>query len=388
VKTKLISQTNLKNRHFDFMETRKLNRVLLSAGGTGGHIFPAIAVANEIKSRFPNCEILFVGAEGKMEMEKVPQAGYKIVGLPIAGLQRKLTLSNFLLPIKILKSMLKAKSVVNEFRPEIAVGFGGYASGPTLRAAGTAGVPTVLQEQNSFAGVTNKLLAKRAQAICVAYEGMNAFFQEEKIQLTGNPVRKEFVNLPYSQSEALSKLNFDSTKKTILIIGGSLGARAVNAAVEASLQEWLSKGFQVIWQCGKIYKSNLESKYSETGGLLLFDFIQDMALVYAAADVIVSRAGAMSVSELSLVGKPVVFMPSPNVAEDHQTKNAMALVSKGAAVMVKDSEAEMKLAGVVSELLHNENEISTLKKNIIAFARPNATEEIVDTLIEVVYGKA
>ena len=388
MKTNLISQTNLKNRHFNFMGSRELNRVLLSAGGTGGHIFPAIAVANEIKSRFPNCEILFVGAEGKMEMEKVPQAGYRIVGLPIAGLQRKLTLSNFLLPIKILKSMLKAKSVVNEFRPEIAVGFGGYASGPTLRAAGTAGVPTVLQEQNSFAGVTNKLLAKRAQAICVAYEGMNAFFQEEKIQLTGNPVRKDFVKLPYSQPEALAKLNFDSTKKTILIIGGSLGARAVNTAVEASIQEWLSNGFQVIWQCGKIYKSNLESKYSGTKGLLLFDFIQDMALVYAAADLIVSRAGAMSVSELSLVGKPVVFIPSPNVAEDHQTKNAMALVSKGAALMVKDSEAEVKLAGVVSELLHNENEISTLKGNIIAFARPNATEEIVDTLIEVVYGKA
>lgn len=384
----LISQTNLKNLHFNFMGSRDLNRVLLSAGGTGGHIFPAIAVANEIKSRFPNCEILFVGAEGKMEMEKVPQAGYKIVGLPIAGLQRKLTLSNFLLPIKILKSMLKAKSVVSEFRPEIAVGFGGYASGPTLRAAGTAGVPTVLQEQNSFAGVTNKLLAKRAQAICVAYEGMKAFFQEEKIQLTGNPVRKDFVKLPYSQPEALTKLNFDSTKKTILIIGGSLGARAVNTGVEASIQEWLSKDFQVIWQCGKIYKSNLESKYSGTDGLLLFDFIQDMALVYAAADLIVSRAGAMSVSELSLVGKPVVFMPSPNVAEDHQTKNAMALVSKGAAVIVKDSEAEVKLAGVVSELLHNENKISTLKENIIAFARPNATEEIVDTLIEVVYGEA
>lgn len=370
------------------MEKRNLNRVLLSAGGTGGHIFPAIAVANEIKVRFPECEILFVGAEGKMEMEKVPQAGYKIVGLPIAGLQRKLTLSNFLLPFKILKSMLKAKSVVKEFRPEIAVGFGGYASGPTLRAAGTAGVPTVLQEQNSFAGVTNKLLAKRAQAICVAYEGMEVFFQKEKILLTGNPVRKDFVKLPYSQAEALSKLNFDSTKKTILIIGGSLGARAVNAAVEASLQEWLSKGFQVIWQCGKIYKSNLESKYKGTNGLLLFDFIQDMALVYAAADVIVSRAGAMSVSELSLVGKPVVFMPSPNVAEDHQTKNAMALVSKGAAVMVRDSEAEVKLSEVVSELLCNEQEILTLKKNIVAFARPNATEEIVDTLIEVVYGKA
>lgn len=370
------------------MEKGKLNRVLLSAGGTGGHIFPAIAVANEIKSRFPNCEILFVGAEGKMEMEKVPQAGYEIVGLPIAGLQRKLTLSNFLLPFKILKSMLKAKSVVKEFRPEVAVGFGGYASGPTLRAAGMAGVPTILQEQNSFAGVTNKLLAKRAKAICVAYEGMDVFFQKEKIQLTGNPVRKDFVKLPYSQAEALAKLNFDSTKKTILIVGGSLGARAVNAAVEASLQDWLSKGFQVIWQCGKIYKSNLESKYRSTNGLLLFDFIQDMALVYAAADVIVSRAGAMSVSELSLVGKPVVFMPSPNVAEDHQTKNAMALVSKGAALMVKDSEAELNLARVVSELLKNENEISTLKKNIVAFARPNATEEIVDTLIEVVHGKA
>jgi UDP-N-acetylglucosamine--N-acetylmuramyl-(pentapeptide) pyrophosphoryl-undecaprenol N-acetylglucosamine transferase len=313
------------------MEKKILNKVLLSAGGTGGHIFPAIAVANEIKSRFPECEILFVGAEGKMEMEKVPQAGYIIIGLPIAGLQRKFTLSNFLLPIKILKSMWKANSVVKEFLPQVAVGFGGYASGPTLRAAGKAGVPTILQEQNSFAGVTNKLLAKRAQAICVAYEGMEVFFPKEKIELTGNPVRKDFVKLPYSQDEALTKLNFDSTKKTILIIGGSLGARAVNAAVEASLNTWIQQGFQVIWQCGKIYKSNLETKYSGTSGLRLFDFIQDMALVYASADVIVSRAGAMSVSELSLVGKPVVFMPSPNVAEDHQTKNAMALVSKRAA---------------------------------------------------------
>ena len=370
------------------MENRSLKKVLLSAGGTGGHIFPAIAVANEIKLRFPECEILFVGAEGKMEMEKVPQAGYKIVGLPIAGLQRKLTLSNFLLPIKILKSMLKAIAVVKEFRPQVAVGFGGYASGPTLRASGTAGVPTVLQEQNSYAGMTNKLLAKRAKKICVAYEGMDAFFQKEKIQLTGNPVRKDFVKLPYAQEEALVKLNFDSTKKTILIIGGSLGARAVNSSVEASLRAWLDQGFQVIWQCGKIYKTNLESKYNETSALLLFDFIQDMALVYAAADVIVSRAGAMSVSELSLVGKPVVFMPSPNVAEDHQTKNAMALVSKQAALMVRDNEAEWKLAEVVSELIQNKNEILELKGNIAAFAKPNATSEIVDTLIEVVYGRA
>lgn len=370
------------------MENRILHKVLLSAGGTGGHIFPAIAVANEIKSRFPDCEILFVGAEGKMEMEKVPQAGYKIVGLPIAGLQRKLTLSNFLLPIKILKSMLKAKSVVKDFRPQIAVGFGGYASGPTLRAAGTAGVPTVLQEQNSFAGMTNKLLAKRAKAICVAYEGMDVFFQPEKIKLTGNPVRKDFVKLPYSQEEALAKLNFSSTKKTILIIGGSLGARAVNAAVEASLNSWMNAGFQVIWQCGKLYKSNLEEKFHGNENIRLFDFIQDMALVYASADVIVSRAGAMSVSELSLVGKPVVFMPSPNVAEDHQTKNAMALVSKGAARMVRDQEAELKLAEMVSSLLNDEKEISELKAKIVALAKPKATEVIVDTLIEVVYGKA
>jgi UDP-N-acetylglucosamine--N-acetylmuramyl-(pentapeptide) pyrophosphoryl-undecaprenol N-acetylglucosamine transferase len=222
----------------------------------------------------------------------------------------------------------------------------------------------------------------------VAYEGMEVFFQKEKIQLTGNPVRKDFVKLPYTQSEALSKLNFDSTKKTILIIGGSLGARAVNNAVEASLNSWLNQGFQVVWQCGKIYKTNLELKYPNTDGMLLFDFIQDMALVYAAADVIISRAGAMSVSELSLVGKPVVFMPSPNVAEDHQTKNAMALVSKQAALMVRDNEAELKLAEMISELLHNSNEISLLEKNIVAFARPNATEEIVDTLIEVVYGRA
>jgi UDP-N-acetylglucosamine--N-acetylmuramyl-(pentapeptide) pyrophosphoryl-undecaprenol N-acetylglucosamine transferase len=371
------------------MEERNLNRVLLSAGGTGGHIFPAIAVANEIKSRFPECEILFVGAEGKMEMEKVPQAGYKIVGLPIAGLQRKLTLSNFLLPIKILKSMLKAKAVVKEFRPQVAVGFGGYASGPTLRAAGTAGVPTVLQEQNSYAGMTNKLLSKKAKAICVAYEGMEKFFDEEKIRLTGNPVRKELMNLPYSHEEALLKLNLDPSKKTTLIIGGSLGARGVNNAVEASLHELLADDqFQVIWQCGKIYKSELEKKYGSKQGILLVDFIQDMPLFYSAADVIISRAGAMSVSELAIVGKPVIFMPSPNVAEDHQTKNAKALCDLEAARMISDKQALRELGWVAVALLLNEKVASELKENIIAFARPNATEEIVDTLIEVVYGRA
>lgn len=371
------------------MEERSLNRVLLSAGGTGGHIFPAIAVANEIKSRFPECEILFVGAEGKMEMEKVPQAGYKIVGLPIAGLQRKLTLSNFLLPIKILKSMLKAKAVVNEFRPQVAVGFGGYASGPTLRAAGTAGVPTVLQEQNSYAGLTNKLLAKHAKAICVAYEGMDKFFEREKIRVTGNPVRKELMNLPYERDEALLKLKLDPSKKTVLILGGSLGARGVNDAVEASMKEFLEPDmFQVIWQCGKIYKSKLEKKHGSKKGVLLVDFIQDMPLFYSAADLIVSRAGAMSVSELAIVGKPVIFIPSPNVAEDHQTKNAKALYNMDAARMLSDAEALKELGFVVVALLMNEKVASQLKENIAAFAMPNATEEIVDTLIEVVYGRA
>ena len=368
------------------MKSKEIKRIIFSAGGTGGHIFPAVAVANEVKRRYPNVKILFVGAEGRMEMEKVPQAGYDIIGLPIAGLQRKLTLSNFVLPFKIIKSIWKARSVIRSFSPDVVVGFGGYASAPTLRTAGKLGIPTVLQEQNSFAGVTNKLLAKTAKRICVAYDGMQSFFPSDKIVFTGNPIRKEFVQLPYTQAQALNDLNLDESKKTILIIGGSLGARAVNEAVEASLTSWIESGYQVIWQCGKTYKAQLDQQYGNLPSLILVDFIQDMARVYAAADVIVSRAGAMSVSELSLIGKPIVFMPSPNVAEDHQTKNAMALVSKGAAEMVRDSEGKEKLGSTVTSLLNSEARCAEMKKNLVPFARPKATEDIVDIIESIVHG--
>ena len=363
-----------------------LNRVILSAGGTGGHIFPAVAVAREIKRRNPSCEILFVGAEGRMEMEKVPQAGFEIEGLPIAGLQRKLTLKNLLLPFKIWKSLKKAKSIIQSFNPEVVIGFGGYASGPTLRVAARLDIPTVLQEQNSYAGVTNKLLAKLAKRICVAYDGMDVFFPKEKIVQTGNPVRGEFVNLPYSKWDARKKLKMKEQQRTILIIGGSLGARAVNEAVEASLELWEKEGFQIIWQCGKMYIEQLHLKYPDTEAMLLVDFIQDMALVYAAADVVISRAGAMSVSELCLVGKPVVFMPSPNVAEDHQTKNALALVSQGAAILIRDSEGREKLGNEVTALLKDNDAMEKLSRSIRNLAKPRATAEIVDLIEEVVYG--
>jgi len=362
-----------------------LNRVILSAGGTGGHIFPAVAVAREIKRRNPNWDILFVGAEGKMEMEKVPQAGFPIQGLPIAGLQRKFTLKNLLLPIKIWKSLKMAKSIIRSFNPDVVIGFGGYASGPTLRVASRLGIPTVLQEQNSYAGVTNKLLAKLSKRICVAYEGMDMFFPKEKIVHTGNPVRAEFVDLPYTKSEARIKLNLKENKRLILVIGGSLGARAVNEAVEASLELWESMDFQIIWQCGKIYKDQLQMNYRNTDERLLVDFIQDMALVYAAADIIISRAGAMSVSELCLIGKPVIFMPSPNVAEDHQTKNAMALVSQGAAVLVRDSEGKEILGKRVGEILNDEVLMQNLSSSIQKLAKPKATSDIVDIIEEVVH---
>jgi len=343
-------------------------RAIISGGGTGGHIFPAIAIAN------------------RMEMEKVPQAGFEIQGLPIAGLQRKLTLKNLLLPFKIWNSLKKAKNIILSFKPQVVVGFGGYASGPTLRVAARLGVSTVLQEQNSYAGVTNKLLAKLAKRICVAYDGMDAFFPKGKIVHTGNPVRMEFVDLPYTKSEARKKLNLKEHQRTILIIGGSLGARAVNEAVEASLHLWEREGFQIIWQCGKTYKEQLQLKYPDTEAMVLVDFIQDMALVYAAADVVISRAGAMSVSELCLVGKPVIFMPSPNVAEDHQTKNAMALVSQGAALLIKDFEGREKLGSAVSELLKDNDAMEKLSRSIRNLAKPRATAEIVDLIEEVVYG--
>jgi len=360
----------------------KLNRVIISGGGTGGHIFPAIAIADEIKRRNPQAEILFVGAKGKMEMEKVPAAGYRIEGLTIAGLQRKLTLSNFLLPFKLLSSMMKARSIVKGFKPQVVIGVGGYASGPTLKAATLLGIPALIQEQNSFPGKTNKLLAKDVKAICTAYEGLERFFPKEKIILTGNPVRIEMVRTEGKKEEALSYYGFDPSKKTLLIIGGSLGARTLNESVVAAYDELKESGIQVLWQCGKLYHEGLKERLSgrEAANIKLTMFIDRMDLAYAVADVIISRAGAISVSELCIIGKPVILVPSPNVAEDHQTKNAMALVDKGAAILVRDKEAISELIPKALELLDNSEVAQGLAVEVRKLGRPDATAHIVDAI--------
>lgn len=362
-----------------------INRAIISGGGTGGHIFPAIAIADEIKRRNPNAEILFVGAEGKMEMERVPAAGYKIVGLPIAGLQRKLTLANLALPFKIVSSVLKARKIVKTFKPEVAIGVGGYASGPTLKAAGMMGVPTILQEQNGFAGKTNQLLAKKAAKICVAYEGLERFFPKEKIVITGNPVRFEMVKIEGKREEAFKHYKLDSSKKTILVIGGSLGARTLNQAMLASLEQIQSTDVQVLWQCGKLYNEQLNQELAnrELKGIERVQFIDRMDLAYAMADVIISRAGAISVSELCLIGKPAILVPSPNVAEDHQTHNAMALVKHEAAILVKDAEAKEQLLSRALDLLMNEDRMATLSTHIKSLGKPEATRHIVDIIEQV-----
>lgn len=361
---------------------KKIERAIISGGGTGGHIFPAIAIADEIKRRNPDAKILFVGAIGKMEMEKVPAAGYDIKGLEIVGLQRKLTLSNFLLPFKIIKSLLKAKRIIKEFNPQVVVGVGGYASGPTLKAATMAGIPSLIQEQNAFAGKTNKLLGKSVQKICVAYEGLEKVFPADKIVLTGNPTRKNMVSIKGKKQEAYEFFGFDEDKKTVLIIGGSLGARTLNESVLNHIELLKNNGIQVIWQCGKLYFDEMERKteslvYPE---LHLTQFISRMDLAYAAADVVISRAGAISVSELCIVKKPSILVPSPNVAEDHQTKNAMALVNKSAAVLVKDIEAVESLIPRTIEVLNDEGIQKELAKNIELLAKPEATVEIVNEL--------
>lgn len=360
----------------------KLNKVIISGGGTGGHIFPAIAIANEIKRRNPKVDILFVGAEGKMEMEKVPQAGYKIIGLTIAGFQRKLTLSNFLLPFKIIKSMMKAKRIIKEFQPQVVIGVGGYASGPTLKAATMLKVPCLVQEQNSFAGKTNKLLSKSVATICTAYEGLERFFPKEKIVLTGNPVRTEMVQIDGKRTEAFEFYSFDPAKKTLLIIGGSLGARTLNEAMMNHFKLLQENNVQVLWQCGKFYYESLKAQLQNEGldGIHLTQFIARMDLAYAMADVIVSRAGAISVSELCLIQKPIILVPSPNVAEDHQTHNAMALVNKVAALLVKDSEAKDHLMPTAIKLLNDPDLQKELSLNIAQLAKPQATEHIVDEI--------
>lgn len=358
-------------------------KFILSGGGTGGHIYPAIAIANELKSRFPDCEILFVGARDKMEMQKVPQAGYKIKGLWIAGIQRRLTLDNSLFPIKLLDSLLKSRTIINDFKPNVVIGTGGFASGPLLRVAGFARIPTVIQEQNSFPGITNKWLSKKASKICVAYENLEQFFPKNKIVLTGNPVRQDLIDIKNKKKEAREYFNLAEDKKVLLVLGGSLGARRINQLVAKELVNFTSQNVQVIWQCGKLYFEEYQ-RYNDNENVQVLSFIDRMDLVYAAADIVISRAGASSVSELCIVGKPVIFIPSPNVAEDHQTKNAKAIVDKNGALLIKENELDTQFTTTFNNLLNDENLQKSLSENIKKLAKVNATKDIVDEIVKLI----
>lgn len=354
-------------------------KVIISGGGTGGHIFPAVSIANAIKEQHPDAEILFVGAEGRMEMQRVPAAGYKIIGLPVAGFDRKHLLKNFSVIIKLIKSQWKARKIIKEFKPDVAVGVGGYASGPTLKMAGMMGVPTLLQEQNSYAGVTNKLLAKKACKICVAYEGMEKFFDKDKIIITGNPVRQGLLNHNISHEDAVKSFGLDPQKKTVLIIGGSLGARTLNNCMINGIETIRKSDVQVIWQTGKGYINEARSAMEKIGNVpnvFVTDFISDMATAYSAADLIISRAGASSISEFCLLGKPVILVPSPNVAEDHQTKNALALVNKDAALYVKDKEADGKLLELAIQTVAQPDKLKDLSTNIKKLAYTDSANVI------------
>lgn len=360
-------------------------RIIISGGGTGGHIFPAVSIANAIKELQPDTEILFVGAEGKMEMHRVPAAGYPIKGLPVAGFDRKNLLKNIPVLIKLFKSQRLARKIVKDFRPHAAVGVGGYASGPTLKVAGSMGIPTLLQEQNSYAGVTNKLLAKQAKKICVAYEGMERFFDKSKIILTGNPVRQGLLNHSIQREEAVATFGLDPQKKTVLILGGSLGARTINQCLMANLDKVKNSGIQFIWQTGKIYIEEARKAVAEAGELPMLhvtDFISDMATAYSAADLVISRAGAGSISEFCLLQKPVILVPSPNVAEDHQTKNALALVNKNAALYVKDAEAKDLLLDKAIEAVNQPELLKNLSKNIAELAFTDSANVIAKEVIK------
>ena len=360
-------------------------RIIISGGGTGGHIFPAVSIANAIKELRPDTEILFVGAEGRMEMHRVPAAGYPIKGLPVAGFDRKNLLKNIPVLIKLFKSQRLARKIVKEFQPHAAVGVGGYASGPTLKVAGSMGVPTLLQEQNSYAGVTNKLLAKQAKKICVAYEGMERFFDKDKIILTGNPVRQGLLNHSKTREEAIATFGLDPSKRTILILGGSLGARTINQCLMENLDKVKSSGIQFIWQTGKIYIEEAKATVAKAGELPMLhvtDFISDMATAYCAADLVISRAGAGSISEFCLLQKPVILVPSPNVAEDHQTKNALALVNKNAALYVKDMEAKELLLDKAIEAVKQPDLLKNLSKNITELAFTDSANIIAKEVIK------
>lgn len=354
-------------------------RVLISGGGTGGHIFPALSIANAIKRRH-DAEILFVGADNRMEMEKVPAAGYRIIGLPVAGFVRSNLFKNFSVIGKLMKSIGIAKKVVKEFKPDIAIGVGGYCSGPTLFAAQRGGVPTLIQEQNSYAGVTNKLLAKKARKICVAYPGMGRFFPQESIVLTGNPVRKDLTSGGRDRKSAIESYGLNPDRLTVLVVGGSLGARTLNESMEQGLGRLLDSGVQVIWQTGKYFGDRGSQAAKGKSGVVVSQFITDMANAYSAADLVVSRAGAGSISELELLGKPSILVPSPNVAEDHQTKNAMALVERGAARMVKDVEAREKLVDEILRLISESGQLEEISRNVSAMALLDSDELIVDEI--------
>ncbi len=361
-------------------------RFIISGGGTGGHIFPAVAIANELKARYPDAEFLFVGAKDRMEMEKVPKAGYEIEGLWISGIQRKLTLKNLMFPLKLISSLWKSKRILKRVKPDAAIGTGGFASGPLLRAASGKGVPCLIQEQNSHAGITNKWLSGKVKRICVAYNNMDRFFPKEKIVHTGNPVRQDLLEIDGKRNEALSFFGLREDRRTLLVLGGSLGARKVNQLVDATLPFFEENELQVIWQCGKLY----EAMYKDKGNqwVQVHTFLDRMDLAYAAADIIVSRAGALSVSELCIVGKPVIFIPSPNVAEDHQTKNAMAICEKNAALLLKESEADASFEDTLLGLLQNEEQRKTLSENIKKLAKPNATGDIVDEIEKMIRASA
>lgn len=361
------------------------HKVIISGGGTGGHIFPAIAIANALRRIEPDIEILFVGAQGKMEMEKVPAAGYTIVGLDIQGFNRSSLWKNILLPYKMIKSLLKARRVIKDFKADVAVGVGGYASGPLLMMANMMGLPTLIQEQNSFAGKTNMSLGRKARKICVAYEGMEKFFPAEKVLLTGNPIRRTSVDIEGKKGEALVSFGLEAGKKTLLVTGGSLGAGTLNDCVKAAINRFKEEDVQIIWQCGSYYHERLNSELADLPyNVKMMPFLQRMDYAYAAADVIIARAGAGTISELCVVGKPVILVPSPNVAEDHQTKNAMALVQKDAAIMVRDVEAREKLVEEALVLLNDEQKMRVLSENIKKLALPDADEVIAHEVLKLI----
>lgn len=352
-------------------------KFILSGGGTGGHIYPAVAIADELKSRYPDAEFLFVGASDRMEMNKVPQAGYKIEGLWISGIQRKLTLKNLAFPFKLVSSLWRSKRIIKTFNPDVVIGTGGFASGPLLQMATSKKIPSLIQEQNSYPGITNKLLGKKVNTICVAYEGLEKFFPKEKIRLTGNPIRKDLLEVKSKHLEGKDVFSQIHSKYTLLVLGGSLGARRINQLIEANIEIFEEQNVQVIWQCGKLYYDQYK-QYNELANVQVHAFLNNMDMAYAAADVIISRAGAISVSELCIVGKPVIFIPSPNVAEDHQTKNAKAIADKNAAILIRERDLDSEFKNQFSDLIENDEKRKELSENIEALALVNATNDIVD----------